>query len=61
MDKNRFENIVAQFAAVFEELKPLARDLRNVLFPIRDGAIFTGTFRNSNIMWVLCIGSKGIV
>ena len=38
-------------AAVFEKLKPLARDLRNVLFPIRDRAIFTGTFRNSDIMY----------
>ncbi|RDL36262.1 uncharacterized protein BP5553_06874 [Venustampulla echinocandica] len=36
MDKNRFENIIAQFTAVFEELKLLARDLRNVLFPIKD-------------------------
>jgi len=51
MDKNQFENIIAQFAVVFEELKPLARDLRNVLFPIRDGAIFIGTFRNSDIMY----------
>ncbi|KAH9204282.1 hypothetical protein DL95DRAFT_257398, partial [Leptodontidium sp. 2 PMI_412] len=39
------------FAAVFQELKPLARDLRDVLFSIRDGAIFTGTFRNNDIMY----------
>jgi hypothetical protein len=51
MNKNRVENIIAQFAAVFGDLKPLARDLRNVLFQIRDGAIFTGTFRNSDIMY----------
>jgi hypothetical protein len=51
MDKKRFENVIAQFAAVFEELKPLARDLRNVLFPIMDGAIFTGTYCNSSIMY----------
>ena len=51
VDKNRFENILAQFAPEFEALKPLARDLRNILFPIRDGAIFTGTFRNRDIMY----------
>ncbi|KAG9228021.1 hypothetical protein BJ875DRAFT_390259, partial [Amylocarpus encephaloides] len=51
MDKNRFENILAQFAPEFEVLKPLARDLRGVLFPIRDGAIFTGTFRDHNLMY----------
>ncbi|KFZ11415.1 hypothetical protein V501_04795 [Pseudogymnoascus sp. VKM F-4519 (FW-2642)] len=28
-----------------------ARELRNVLFPIRDGAIFTGTFRDNDIMY----------
>jgi serine/threonine protein kinase len=46
MDKNRFENIVAEFASREERLKQLARELRNVLFPIKDGAIFTGTFRD---------------
>jgi hypothetical protein len=53
MDKNRVDIIVVQFAAIFDELKPLlvARDLRNALFPIRDGAIFTGTFRDHNIMY----------
>jgi predicted transcriptional regulator len=38
MDKNGFENVIADFAPKFD-LKPLARDLRNVLFPIREGAI----------------------
>jgi hypothetical protein len=50
MDKNGFENVIADFAPKFD-LKPLARDLRNVLFLIREGAIFTGTFRNSGIMY----------
>ena len=51
MDKNGFENVIAEFAP--SDLKPLARDLRNVLFPIRGGAIFTGAFRNSgdNVRW----------
>jgi len=35
----------------FEELKQLARELRSVLFPIKDGAIFTGTFRDYDIMY----------
>ncbi|PQE34074.1 serine threonine- kinase sgk2 protein [Rutstroemia sp. NJR-2017a WRK4] len=51
MDKNRFENIIVEFAPKFENLKPLARELRHVLFPIRDGAIFTGTFHDHSIMY----------
>jgi hypothetical protein len=51
MDKNRFENVIAEFAPKFENLKPLARELRHALFPIRDGAIFIGTFHDHNIMY----------
>lgn len=51
MDKNGFENVVAEFAPRNEDLKQLARELRNVLFPIRDGAIFTGTLRDNDIMY----------
>ena len=51
MDKNGFEGIIAEFAPRFERLKQLARELRNILFPIRDGAIFTGTFRDNDIMY----------
>jgi hypothetical protein len=29
----------------------LARELRSVLFPIKDEAIFTGTFRDNDIMY----------
>jgi hypothetical protein len=29
----------------------LAHELRNVLFPIRDGAIFIGAFRDNDIMY----------
>jgi hypothetical protein len=36
MDKNRFENIIAEFTSREECLKQLARALRNVLFPIKD-------------------------
>jgi hypothetical protein len=51
MDKNRFENVIVEFAPKFENLKPLACELRHVLFPIRDGAIFTGTFHDLDIMY----------
>ena len=51
MDKNGFEDIITEFAPKFEELKQLARELRSVPFPIKDGAIFTGTFRDHDIMY----------
>jgi hypothetical protein len=51
MGKNRFENVIAEFAPKFEILKPLARELRSALFPIRDGDIFTGTFHDHDIMY----------
>jgi hypothetical protein len=51
MGKNRFENIIVEFAPNFENLKPLACELRFTLFPIRNGDIFTGTFQDYNIMY----------
>ncbi|KAF8847550.1 hypothetical protein BDZ45DRAFT_779741 [Acephala macrosclerotiorum] len=51
MDKNEFENIVAEFGLKFESLKQLTRELRNILFPIMDGVIFTGTFRDNGIIY----------
>jgi len=51
MDKNGFEDIITEFALEFEEQKQLARELRNILFPIKDGAIFIGTFRDHDIMY----------
>ncbi|KAH8598594.1 hypothetical protein B0O99DRAFT_700179 [Bisporella sp. PMI_857] len=51
MGKNRFESIIAEFAPKFESLKPLARELRSALFPIRDGDIFTGTLHDHGIMY----------
>jgi serine/threonine protein kinase len=51
MGKNNFENVIAEFAPKFENLKPLARELRSGLFPIRDEAIFTGTFHDHDIMY----------
>ncbi|KAH7304358.1 hypothetical protein BKA65DRAFT_610906 [Rhexocercosporidium sp. MPI-PUGE-AT-0058] len=49
--KNRFKTVIAEFSPKFENLKPLARELRTALFPIRDGDIFTGTFHDHNIIY----------
>jgi hypothetical protein len=51
MGKNRFENVIAEFTPKFDNLKPLARELRSVLFLIRDRDIFTGTFHDHDIMY----------
>ena len=51
MDKNGFEDIITEFAPKFEDLKQLAQELQSVLFPIKDGAIFTSTFRDYDIMY----------
>jgi hypothetical protein len=51
MDKNGFENVIVEFAPKLESLKQLAHEVRNVLFPIRDRAIFTGTFRDHDVMY----------
>ncbi|KAI9770677.1 MAG: hypothetical protein M1839_003061 [Geoglossum umbratile] len=44
MDKRGFKNITAEFPPQFEGVKHLAEELRRVLFPIRDEALFTGTY-----------------
>lgn len=51
MGKTRFENIIAEFAPKFENLKPLVRELRSTLFPIRDRDNFTGIFHDHDIMY----------
>ncbi len=51
MDKNRFKNVIVEFTPKFENFKPLTRELRHILFLIRDGAIFTGTFHDHDIMY----------
>ncbi|KAI9779875.1 MAG: hypothetical protein M1816_003322 [Peltula sp. TS41687] len=50
MDKNLFEEIVAEFPPQFEHAKDVARRVREVLFPFRDG-YFTGTFKDPDIMY----------
>jgi hypothetical protein len=43
-------NVVSEITPQFEGLKQLARELRGVLFPIRDGTIFIGTYHDNKIM-----------
>jgi hypothetical protein len=45
-----FEDITAEFAPECINLRQLAEDLRDVLFPIR-GKLFTGTYKDRNIMY----------
>ncbi|KAI9768266.1 MAG: hypothetical protein M1839_004160 [Geoglossum umbratile] len=44
MDKRGFKNITAEFPPQFEGVKHLAKELRHVLFPIRDEVLFIGTY-----------------
>ncbi|KAH0537305.1 hypothetical protein FGG08_005895 [Glutinoglossum americanum] len=50
MGKRGFKNITAEFPPQFEGVKHLAEELRHVLFPIRDEALFTGTY--SEPKWI---------
>ena len=45
MDKNEFEEVVvAEFPPQFKHASKVAKEVRDVLFPIHNGALFTGTF-----------------
>jgi hypothetical protein len=43
MDQDGFQTILGEFTPEFHSLKPLAEGLRQVLFPLRAGVIWTGT------------------
>ncbi|CAH0046051.1 unnamed protein product [Clonostachys solani] len=43
MDQDSFQSILEEFTPEFHPLKPLAENLRQILFPLRDGVIWTGT------------------
>jgi len=43
MDKDNFGNTLAELTPEFYSLKPLAESLRQLLFPLEDRAIWTGT------------------
>lgn len=44
MDKNAFEFLINEFGPQLDTLKHLARKLRDILFPIKDNAMLTGTY-----------------
>lgn len=46
MDKKAFQGILAEFPQAFHGLKGLAEELRRLLFPIREEALFTGTYHD---------------
>lgn len=43
MDQDGFQAILDEFPPEFQSLKWLAENLRQVLFPLQDGVIWTGT------------------
>jgi len=43
MDQDSFQNILKEFTPEFHSLKPLAESLRQILFPLQNGVIWTGT------------------
>ncbi|KAM5361949.1 hypothetical protein ACJA88_014258 [Fusarium oxysporum] len=43
MNQDNFRHILEEFTPEFHSLKPLAESLRQILFPLRDGVIWTGT------------------
>jgi hypothetical protein len=43
MEKCQFKAIIAEFSSRFQDLGGLAEELRQVLFPIQEGTLFTGT------------------
>jgi len=45
MDKSRFKGILNEFPLEFDGLEVLAKELRDILFPYREG-LFTGTYRD---------------
>jgi hypothetical protein len=43
MDQDSFHSILEEFTVEFESLKPVAERLHQILFPMRDGVIWTET------------------
>ncbi|KND86276.1 hypothetical protein TOPH_09086 [Tolypocladium ophioglossoides CBS 100239] len=59
MDKENFRSILEEFTPEFHSLKPLAETLRQILFPLEDGAIWTGTDSSPEAVNVLYDGIIG--
>ncbi|KAL7804898.1 hypothetical protein V8C44DRAFT_369186 [Trichoderma aethiopicum] len=69
MDKECFEAVLAEFPPEFQRIKPLCRTLRSILFPMKDGALFTGTPSDPDTLYlpilaafdeIIARGRKGI-
>ncbi|KAI0533708.1 FunK1 protein kinase [Xylaria digitata] len=43
MNHENFQSILEEFTTEFDSLKPLAQNLRQILFPMRDGVLWIGT------------------
>jgi hypothetical protein len=48
MNPDGFLRILNEFSKEFEHLEGLAKELKEWLFPIRDGELFTGTDMDQN-------------
>nr|KMM68200.1 hypothetical protein CPAG_04531 [Coccidioides posadasii RMSCC 3488] len=48
---NGFELILEEFPPKFDSIKPLCRELRGILFPLRESDIFTGTPKDPEILY----------
>ncbi|KAI9888781.1 MAG: hypothetical protein M1814_006286 [Vezdaea aestivalis] len=59
MDKGEFEKIIAEFPWEFGWAKNVARQVRDILFPIREGALFTGTLEDPDLMYNPVIEAYG--
>jgi len=50
MDKSRFKGILNEFPLEFDGLEVLAKELRDIIFPYREG-LFTGTYRDPDKLY----------
>ncbi|KAK2812984.1 hypothetical protein FQN50_001005 [Emmonsiellopsis sp. PD_5] len=52
-----FEDVLEEFPEEFDSVKPLCRELREVLFPTRGGKLFTGTPKDPAILYEPILGA----
>lgn len=57
MDRKRFRRIVEEFPSKFHCVKELAEELRRALFPIHEESLFTGTYRDPELLYIPMIGA----
>ncbi|KAL7905889.1 hypothetical protein GGI35DRAFT_471396 [Trichoderma velutinum] len=55
MSLEGFEGILSEFSGQFVPLKGLAKKLHGLIFPVRDGVIFTGTDMEQEAVHRLCL------